>query len=115
MIRFFGLGWKISYGGISMSKNLAMLALISAFLLSTRVHAADTLHSSQQANPVIEWNRTLLTIVRTPGAQPSTVHSTRNFAILHAAIYDAVTNIEPHFNTYLVHLPEFHRNASTVA
>jgi membrane-associated phospholipid phosphatase len=113
----FGIGnQKISYGGINMSKNLAILALICAFSLSTRVYAADTLQaSSQQVNAVIEWNRTLLTIVRTPGAQPPTVHSTRNFAILHAAIYDAITNIEPHFNPYLVHLPELHRNASTVA
>lgn len=38
---------------------------------------------------VIEWNRTLLRIVRTPGVQPATVHSTRSFAIMHAAIYDA--------------------------
>ena len=99
-----------------MSKNLAIVALICAFSLSTRVYAADTLQaSSQQVNAVIQWNRTLLTIVRTPGAQPPTVHSTRNFAILHAAIYDAITNIEPHFNPYLVHLPELHRNASTVA
>ena len=99
-----------------MSKKLTIMALICAFSLSTWVRAADTLQaSSPQVNAVIEWNRTLLTIVRTPGAQPPTVHSTRNFAILHAAIYDAVANIEPHFNPYLVHLPELHRNASTAA
>jgi len=99
-----------------MLKNLAILALVCAFSLSTRVYASDRLQaSSQQVNAVIEWNRTLLTVVRTPGAQPPTVHSTRNFAILHAAIYDAITNIEPHFNPYVVHLPELHRNASTVA
>lgn len=39
---------------------------------------------------VVDWNRELLRIVRTPGAQPATVHPTRNFAILHAAIEDAV-------------------------
>jgi hypothetical protein len=41
---------------------------------------------------VVEWNRTLLRIVRTPGAQPATVHATRSFAIMHAAIYDAVVS-----------------------
>ena len=41
-----------------------------------------------------EWNRTLLRIVRTPGAQPATVHATRSFAILHAAIYDAVVSAQ---------------------
>jgi hypothetical protein len=39
---------------------------------------------------VVDWNRELLRIVRTPGAQPATVHPTRSFAILHAAIDDAV-------------------------
>lgn len=100
-----------------MPKVVVVLALVCTSSLSTRVHAVTDAGraSSQQVNSVIEWNRTLLTIVRTPGAQPPTVHSTRNFAILHAAIYDAITNIEPHFNPYVVHLPELPRNASTVA
>lgn len=40
-------------------------------------------------SPVIEWNRALLRIVRTPGAQPPTVHATRSFAMTHAAMYHA--------------------------
>ena len=42
---------------------------------------------------VVDWNRELLSILRTPGAQPATIHPTRSFAILHAAIYDAVVSI----------------------
>ena len=42
---------------------------------------------------VIAWNKELLHIVQTPGAQPATVHPTRSYAILHAAIYDAVVSI----------------------
>ena len=57
----------------------------------------------------------LFGIVRTPGAQPATVHSTRNFAILHAAIYDAVNNIEPKFSPYVVRLPDVPRSASKIA
>jgi PAP2 superfamily protein len=63
----------------------------------------------------VEWNRTLLTIVRTPGAQPATIHSTRSFAILHAAIYDAVNNIEGTSSPYLVRLPDVSRQASQSA
>jgi len=55
-------------------------------------------------NPVVQWNRILLTIVRTPGAQPATVHPTRSFAILHAAIYDAVNAIDRAYTPYLVGL-----------
>src|SRR5215469_7272076 len=72
-------------------------------------------NSAQPVNAVIEWNRTLLAIVRTPGAQPATIHSTRNFAILHAAIYDAVNNIDAKFTPYLVRLPDVPRRASEIA
>jgi hypothetical protein len=56
--------------------------------------------ASELPNPVIEWNRTLLLIVRTPGAESPTIHSTRNFAILHVAMYDAVNNIDGRFSPY---------------
>src|SRR5690349_4730845 len=55
-------------------------------------------------NPVVQWNRILLQIVRTPGAQPATVHPTRSFAILHAAIYDAVNSIDRTYTPYVVRL-----------
>jgi hypothetical protein len=66
----------------------------------------------QTSNPVILWNRTLLTIVRTPGAQPATVHPTRSFAIMHAAVYDAVNSIDRSHAPYLVELSGVSRNAS---
>src|SRR5256884_6994598 len=49
--------------------------------------------SSASGAVVIAWNKELLHIVQTSGAQPATVHPTRSFAILHAAIYDAVVSI----------------------
>jgi hypothetical protein len=58
--------------------------------------------SSQPVNPVLEWNRTLLGIVRTPKAQPATIHPTRSFAIMHVAIYDAVNAIDRTHKRYLV-------------
>jgi hypothetical protein len=45
---------------------------------------------SQGTAFVVAWNRELLHIVQIPGAQPATVHQTRSYALLHAAIYDAV-------------------------
>jgi hypothetical protein len=50
---------------------------------------------------VVAWNQELLQIVRTPGAQPATIHPTRSFAILHAAIYDSVVSITRDGNPYL--------------
>jgi len=71
--------------------------------------------TSQQVNPVIQWNRTLLAIVRTTGAQPATVHPTRSFAIMHAAIYDAVNAIDRKHRPYLVHFSGVPRDASQEA
>ena len=68
--------------------------------------------STQAVNPVVQWNRALLVIVRTPGAQPATIHPTRSFAILHAAIYDAVNAIDRSHKPYLVRLTDVSRFAS---
>ena len=67
---------------------------------------------TKSVNPVVQWNRTLLLIVRTPGAQPATVHPTRTFAIMHAAIYDAVNAIDRTHKPYLVHLSGVSQSAS---
>jgi membrane-associated phospholipid phosphatase len=42
---------------------------------------------------VIDWNKALIAILSTPGAQPATIHPTRSFAILQAAEYDAVVSV----------------------
>jgi PAP2 superfamily protein len=63
-------------------------------------------------NPVVQWNRTLLAIVRTPKAQPATVHPTRSFAIMHAAIYDAVNAIDQEHSPYAVRVTDVPRGAS---
>src|ERR1700722_911896 len=63
-------------------------------------------------NQVVQWNKNLLVIVRTPGAQPATIHPTRSFAIMHAAIYDAVNAIDGSHKPHLVHLSGVSPNAS---
>jgi PAP2 superfamily len=65
--------------------------------------AADA--SSGSGAIVIAWNKELLHIVKTPGAQPATIHPTRSFAILHAAIYDAVVSITRDAPPYLFSVP----------
>jgi len=64
------------------------LACVAALALP----AAASAHAATP-NPVLQWNRTLLSILRTPGNQPATVHPTRSMAMLHVAIDDAVSAI----------------------
>jgi hypothetical protein len=64
--------------------------------------------ATKPVSQVVQWNQTLLVIVRTPGAQPATIHPTRSFAIMHAAIYDAVNAIDGTYQPYLVRLGASH-------
>jgi hypothetical protein len=102
-----------------MIKISTALALLCAFFLlpvrssfAAPAHQAAGNSSAQPANPVIQWNRNLLVIVRTAGAQSPTVHSTRSFAIMHAAIYDAVNAIDRTHQPYLIRLTGVPRSAS---
>src|SRR5258708_6611318 len=105
-----------------MSKTLVTLALVCVTLQlevagATIAPSAEpsVVSSAPSVNPVIEWNRTLLAILRTAGAQPPTIHSTRSFAILHASIFDAVNNIDGTYSPYLVRLSNVSRLASQPA
>jgi membrane-associated phospholipid phosphatase len=64
--------------------------------------------ATKPLSQVVQWNQTLLVIVRTPGAQPATIHPTRSFAMMHAAIYDAVNAIDGTHQPYLVRLGASH-------
>jgi PAP2 superfamily len=100
----------------SMSRILITLTLLCSILLvqvnSSYGQMSQGDSSSQSVNPVLQWNRTLLVIVRTPGAQPATIHPTRSFAIMHAAIYDAVNAIDKTHESYLVNLKGVPQSAS---
>ncbi|HLY82736.1 MAG TPA: vanadium-dependent haloperoxidase [Acidimicrobiales bacterium] len=57
--------------------------------------------SSGSGQSIVAWNQELVSILKTPGAQPATVHPTRSYAIVHAAIYDAVVSITHADRPYL--------------
>ena len=86
---------------------LRFLALALAIAALGAVAGAAATRSAAQPDTasgrsVVDWNRLLLSIVNTPGAQPATIQPTRNFAILHAAIYDAVDSIDRSHEPYLI-------------
>ena len=85
-----------------------LLAGTTAAVLAASSLAPAMAQATNPVSQVIQWNRTLLMIVRTPGAQPATVHPTRSFAIMHAAIYDAVNAIDGTHKPYLVRLSASH-------
>jgi len=92
--------------------DLSVLAGLSYGASSSDEHQDVLDSSAQPVNPVVQWNRALLAIVRTPKAQPATIHPTRSFAIMHAAIYDAVNAIDRTHKLYLIRLTGVSRFAS---
>jgi PAP2 superfamily len=85
--------------------GVAMLAVSGAATPAQATTTATPQARPGRADPggavVVAWNQELLRILRTPGAQPATIHPTRSFAILHAAIYDAVVSTEHRGTPYL--------------
>jgi len=88
-------------------KSILLAATAVAVLIAANPAPAMA-DATKPVSQVVQWNRTLLVIVRTAGAQPATVHPTRSFAIMHAAIYDAVNAIDGTHKPYLVRLSASH-------
>jgi len=100
---------------LALCVSLSTLVAGATGTTSNDNHDQSSRSSAQSVNPVVQWNRNLLVIVRTPGVQPATVHPTRSFAIMHAAIYDAVNSIDRTHRPFLVHLSDAPRDASQEA
>jgi nucleotide-binding universal stress UspA family protein len=98
---------------MTVMKCVTACALASA-ALTAQLSGAPAV-TAQSIDPVVQWNRNLLAIVRTPGAQPATIHPTRSFAMLHAAIYDAVNAIDQTHRPYAVRFSDVPRRASQQA
>src|SRR4029077_7833715 len=69
------------------------VAATSTALAGTSSTAIGDRNTKISGASVIAWNQELVKIVLTPGAQPATIHPTRSYAMLHAAINDAVVSI----------------------
>src|SRR6266700_750624 len=101
-VRLFALG--LALGALGTAAVLAAGAYAGTPRTHTSSHRGAARHARTQESgqPVIDWNQLLLSIVNTPGAQPANIQPTRNFAILHAAVYDAVTAIDRTHEPYLI-------------
>src|ERR1044071_2356877 len=84
-----------------MTKTIFALGFIFTMCTTLVAQVTVTNPPAQSGNPVLQWNKLLLQIVRTPGLQPATNHSTRSFAMMHLAIYDAVNTLDATHKGYL--------------
>src|SRR4051794_13553342 len=68
---------------------------------ASRPSAASIALAPGSGASVVDWNEALLTIQKTPGAQPATIHPTRALAMLDVAMYAAVASIPGRDQPYL--------------
>src|SRR5438874_395644 len=99
----------------SWSRGLTVGCLAVFGFVAQPAFAAGARVDNTPVDPVVQWNRILLGIVRTPNEQPATVHPTRSFAIMHAAIVDAVTAIDRKSRPYSTYIDNVSRFASQEA
>ncbi len=59
-----------------------------------------------QEDVILQWNRVLIETISTPGQQPATIMPPRSFAIMHAAMFDAVNSIDRSYAPYLTMVDE---------
>ena len=88
-------------------KPLLKGILTSAILICTQT-TAWALNSNLpfvQEDVILQWNRVLMETVRTPGQQPATIMPVRSYAIMHAAMFDAVNSIDGSYTSYLTDVP----------
>src|SRR5579864_5130224 len=91
--------------GLVLVIGAVVAGLVLSSALATRANGNTANGANASGAIVIAWNKELLKIVQTPGAQPATIHPTRSYAILHAAIYDAVVSITRDAPAYLYSVP----------
>ena len=90
--------------------KLKNIFLILAVLISTQtgVWANNSVSANTpiaQEDVILQWNRVLMETVRTPGQHPATIMPVRSYAIMHAAMFDAVNSIDGSHTPYLIEVP----------
>lgn len=88
-------------------KQLLKGFLILTILVGTQVYARAFNHyvPAFQEDVILQWNRVLMETVLTPGQHPATIMQVRSYAMMHAAMFDAVNSIEGSHTAYLTDVP----------
>ena len=81
------------------------LLLIILVCTQTQVWARNTHQPVLNEDVVLQWNRVLMETILTPGQHPATIMPVRSYAIMHAAMFDAVNSVDGNHTPYLTDVP----------
>ena len=94
-----------------MNTRFVKCLLAITILISTQANAwaikkgTTTNVPAFQEDVVLQWNRVLMETVLTPGQHPATIMPVRSYAMMHAAMFDAVNSIDGSHTSYLTDIP----------
>src|SRR5215203_5900690 len=99
-----------------LSSLIAVIILVCSAMTAVTAQDIKTNQSVLVTEDVIlQWNRVLTETIRTPGAHPATtIFPVRSYAMMHAAMFDAVNSIDGTYTPYLTDVPGS-KNASLEA
>src|SRR5688572_2579578 len=84
---------------------LAIAIVICAQAHAWAFHPTATNAPVFQEDVVLQWNRVLMETILTPGQHPATIMPVRSYAMMHAAMFDAVNSIDGRYMPYLTDVP----------
>jgi hypothetical protein len=92
-----------------------VITILPFAILSVSAKGGANITKRADEDVVLQWTRVLTETIQTPGAHPSaTIFPIRSFAMMHAAIFDAVNSIDGSYKPYLTNVPGS-KNASIEA
>ncbi|HEX2270033.1 MAG TPA: vanadium-dependent haloperoxidase [Pyrinomonadaceae bacterium] len=90
-----------------MNKRLVKCLLAIAIMVFAQAPAWAVNNNSTlvQEDVILQWNRVLMETVLTPGQHPATIMPVRSYAMMHAAMFDAVNSIDETYTAYMTDVP----------
>lgn len=93
-----------------MNQRLGQYILVIAILICCQAQAWAANNNPTKApvfqeDVILQWNRVLMETILTPGQQPATIMPVRSYAMMHAAMFDAVNSIDGTHTSYLTDVP----------
>src|SRR5687768_15665470 len=82
--------------------SVLLFALVS--LRAQDINQPESTSSGE--NVILQWNRVLKETISTPGQHPATIFPIRSYAMMHAAMFDAVNSIDRRYTPYLTLVDE---------
>ena len=96
------------------ARSLLAAAILICATVLVPAQTIDTGKNLGAEDVVLQWNRVLKETLSTPGLHPATIMPVRSYAMMHAAMFDAVNSIDGSHTAYLIDVPAS-RNSSIEA